>query len=280
MPMQTLLRVFCLSLTLTGFSGLALAADDAVAKACAVLKGKKLDRDLTAVAAALCGAVKDDCGRRSDHAACAADPRCQALRGSGSGPNCSPCTPDMVFWSCGPASREALAEQVINWDACSRTQGVWSTRDAWVFSECRCDRSARAVRGRGCVPVEKVCAEAGGVWLPLDQARGRDTTEYTTVAECEREDFARWEPSPAPPLGRCTDSVTKTTSVCDQAQRQSLQGAGQLTSYRELTTQLVLCTFKPKDPKAPTRRYPFSTPANTVRLQQPFCRVKGGSQPI
>lgn len=133
----------------------ALAAT--VAAACELLAKNPAAEPIPGTRKYLCQGRGPDC-RRLDERGCRKQPLCSARRGSGSGPNCSPCTPDFVFWGCEPYPAGALAKQVLLKPQCLAAKGTWK-------GSCDCGGDALLVDQRGCVALRTLCAEAGGAWV-------------------------------------------------------------------------------------------------------------------
>lgn len=103
--------------------------------ACTALEKKAVANAFPGAREVLCKGVAVDC-KTLDEKKCDANIACIARRGSGSGPGCTQCTPEVVFWDCQPAPKEKAAAQVLRFDGCGAKGGEWVTRPSVAFGEC------------------------------------------------------------------------------------------------------------------------------------------------
>ena len=101
------------------------ALADEVAQACKTLEQDDADRQFPGARDALCRGVAVDCKAKNEEA-CEASTACRPVRGSGSGPGCKPCTPDMKFWSCDLRPKEEIVGLVTSFSKCQQVKGRWA----------------------------------------------------------------------------------------------------------------------------------------------------------
>ncbi len=281
-------------------------------KACNYLETHSLDL-FNETKNILCKNGASSCESLRSQEECEKNMNCIARFGSGSGPNCNPCTPDYVFWGCQVKPNDQLESMIEMHSECVRTGGVFesSSKTQW----CRCLKSAenfereyvprkgcqKARSGfssqdggfycsadeifnneKGCVAKKIICKEKGGEWIEVHS--NVQITEYLELNLCRGKKSARWEKSPNPPLGKCKDKNYIVRWIegkspfwfCDQAQQQALKANDELISFTSIQKDsIVLCTYQPEFQNDPLRNYPYSTPYKTNQPMKSFCRVNG-----
>lgn len=124
-------KALAVVLGLLSGASLATPIDDA----CKALEKKAVADAFPGAREVLCKGVPVDC-KALDEKKCDANIACIARRGSGSGPGCTKCTPDIVYWDCQRAPKENVAAQVLRFDGCAAKGGEWRTRTSVAFGEC------------------------------------------------------------------------------------------------------------------------------------------------
>ncbi|MBL8954005.1 MAG: hypothetical protein JNK82_24725 [Myxococcaceae bacterium] len=102
------------------------ALADEVTEACKTLEQADAHREFPGARDALCRGQAVDCKGKNEEA-CEANTACRPVRGSGSGPGCKPCTPDMKFWSCDARPKSDIVSLVGEYAKCQRVKGRWSS---------------------------------------------------------------------------------------------------------------------------------------------------------
>lgn len=158
-------------------------SQDEVARACRLLGTASFQNRFPGLSDSLCARIDPRCAEKVEKA-CDASITCRAIRGSGSGPGCAPCTPDWVFWRCESHEKSYLAQAVLASDLCLKSNGQWETGPKSLLGYCRCDPDAAFVSEKGCRSLKDLCTEKSGRWIKASPQPLRSKKQ--SEAYCER----------------------------------------------------------------------------------------------
>lgn len=159
-----------------------------IPSACSLLNNPIHNKNFLHLKDYLCASGNPGCEKLNE-AQCAHNRLCRSVMGSGSGPNCSPCTPDRVFWHCEAYTKQALADVILMYRACVKFQEIWNKSENGL-GHCSCKNDELVFNLKlGCKPLRVLCEAKKGTWRKSAEPSKYGTSERCFVGENALEYF-------------------------------------------------------------------------------------------